>query len=514
MPIYGDELKEIVPIPDILKRGLETKPDEPALVSLEESCTWRELEEASNNLAANYLAHGLAPGDRIASLMPNRPALLIHYLACLKAGLVSVPLNYRYHTPQIEHALSVSGAKTILIHDERLHHADESEIISNLHLGIISFEADDHPYPRFENIMEIKPGEVDIPSLEPDLPTVIFFTSGSTGPSKGVTHTYSSLEYMFASCAQGFELNSDDILLADSSHSHLGGFMFSLSALSKGARVLVATDTEPDELLSLLRKERPTVLCMIPAAFFRVVRDHDARAEDFSSLRLMRAGADKVPQELEREFKELSGLQIDEGYGSTEVGLSTINPPSGIIKPGSIGRPIPGFVITLKDNGGKEVLPGGEGNNWTKTKSLMSGYWENPEDTNKVMDGEWFDTGDVLVAEEDGYLRFRGRKKQIIVHDGSNISPQEVEDSLLDHPSVKGAGVIGINDLMHGEKVRAYVSIKEGFKKPTATELIFFAKDKVGYRAPEEVIFLEEIPLNPTGKVDRVTLKQMAEAES
>lgn len=514
MPIYGDDLKETVAVLDILKRGLETRPDDPALVSLEESYTWREVEEASNNLAGNYLAHGLAPGDRTASLMPNRPALLIHYLACFKAGLVAVPLNYRYHTPQIEHALNVSGAKTILIHDERLHHADESEIIQNLHLGIISIEAEDEPYVRFENLLENEPGGVSLPSPAPDWPSVIFFTSGSTGPSKGVTHTHGSLEYMFASCAQGFELTHEDVMVADSSHSHLGGFLFSLSAMSLGCRALVPTNTEPDELLQLMRSERPTVLTMIPAALFRVVRDHNAKKDDFKSLRLMRAGADKVPLELEREFKELTGLVIDEGYGSTEMGLGTMNPPSGLIKAGSIGRPIPGYVMTIKDNDGNEVPAGIEGTNWVKTASIMTGYWERPEATQEVIVDGWFDSGDMVKADEDGYLWFRGRKKQIIVHDGSNISPQEVEETLLEHQAVESAGVIGINDLMHGEKVRAYVSIKEGAENPTATELIFFARDRIGYRAPEEIIFLEEVPLNPTGKVDRVTLKQMAENES
>jgi acyl-coenzyme A synthetase/AMP-(fatty) acid ligase len=514
MPIFGNTLNETVCLQDILRRGLETKPDESALVSLNKSYTWRELDQASQRLAANYLALGLAPGDRIASLMPNRCELMIHYLACIKAGLVAVPLNYRYHAPQIDHALSVSGAKTILIYDERLHHVDESEIIQDLHLGIISFEAEDHPYTRFESLLENEPGVITLPSPAPDWPSAIFFTSGSTGPAKGVTHTYGSFEYMFASAAQAFELTPEDVMIADSSFSHLGGFLFSLSALSVGCPALVPTNTEPDELLQLMRKERPTVLTMIPAALFRVVRDHDARKEDFSSLRLMRAGADKVPLELEREFNKLTDLVIDEGYGSSEMGLATMNPPSGLIKQGSIGRPIPGFEVSLRDDDGNEVHAEVEGNNWVKTGSLMAGYWQRPEDTQKVIVDGWFDSGDVLVADEDGYLRFRGRKKQIIVHDGSNISPQEVEDALLEHESIESAGVIGINDLFHGENVRAYVSIKEGFGQPTATELIFFARERIGYRAPEEIVFLEEIPLNPTGKVDRVTLKQMAEGQS
>ena len=514
MPIYGDELASTVPVLDILKHGLEEKPNEPALVSLEESYTWREVDEASDILARSYLSLSLSPGDRIASLMPNRPALIVHYLACFKAGLIAVPLNYRYQAPQIDHALTVSGARMLLIFHERFADIQESSVAKELDLGYISYGTETDTNIRFESLFEDTAPDIRLPAPAPDWPLAIFFTSGSTGPSKGVTHTYTSLEYMIASCAGGFELTHEDILVADSSHSHIGGFLFTLSALSKGGRALVATNTEPDELLSLLRKERPSVLCMIPAAFFRVVRDHDTRAEDFASLRLMRAGADKVPLELEREFTEMTGLQIDEGYGSSEVGLATMNPPSGLIKQGSIGRPIPGFVSSLKDEQGEEVGVGEEGNHWVLTKSVMQGYWRNPEATAQVKKDGWFDMGDVLKADEEGYLWFRGRKKQIIIHDGSNISPQEVEDSLLDHPAVENAGVIGIHDTVHGENVRAYVSIKEEAETPTATELIVFARESIGYRAPEEIVFLQEIPLNPTGKVDRVTLKQMAEEQS
>ncbi|MEQ9619859.1 MAG: class I adenylate-forming enzyme family protein [Deltaproteobacteria bacterium] len=513
MPYYGKELQSTVPIRDLLKAGLETKPDEDALVSLEKRYTWRELDDVSARLAANYFTLGLKPGDRIASLIPNRCELLIHYVACFKAGLVAVPLNYRYSHHQIDHALEVSEAQIILLHEERRGDAEKSMIAGNLPLGIISYGSNNGDDPRLEDLLQNEPGDADLQAPEPDRPAIIFFTSGSTGPSKGVTHSYESLEYMFASCRAGFELTTRDVMVADSSHSHLGGFLFSFTAMSAGGRVLVATNAEPDELLTLLRRQRPSVLCMLPAALFRIIRDHGATSEDFSSLRLTRSGSDKVPLELEHEFTALTGLQIDEGYGSTEVGLATINPPSGLIVEGSIGRPLPGFGFSIRDDEGVEVPTGKEGNLWVRSKSIMLGYWNNPESTAATIKDGWLDIGDVLKADEDGYLWFKGRKKQIIVHDGSNIAPQEVEEALLEHEAVESAGVIGIHDLLHGENVRAYVSIRNGADKPKATDLIAFARERIGYRAPEEIVFLDEIPLNPTGKVDRVTLKKMAEGD-
>ena len=141
----------------------------------------------------------------------------------------------------------------------------------------------------------------------------------------------------------------------------------------------------------------------------------------------------------------------------------------------------------------------------------MVGYWNAPEETKAIFRDGWLDTGDVMKIDDDGYLWFRGRKKQIIVHDGSNICPQEVEEALLEHQAVESAGVVGIHNLVHGENVRAYITLQKGATRPTSQELIQFARARVGYKAPEEIVVLEEMPLNATGKVDRATLKSMAE---
>jgi long-chain acyl-CoA synthetase len=445
--------------------------------------------------------------------MPNRTALIVHYIACMKSGLIGVPLNYRYMSPEIDHALEVSGASVLLTHAERAKDIANSKLGSKLPLGTITYGSKGGASPSFEELVTTDIEGVELPEPEPNSPAFIFFTSGSTGPAKGVTHSYESLRWMFGSCAEGFEMNGDDTLLPGSSISHIGGFIFSFMALSRGARVLVARRFDPDEIIPLLRENRPTVLCMIPAALFRIIRDHGATPEDFSSLRLCRSGSDSVPLELEREFMDLTGHPLDEGYGSSEVGLATLNPPSGVIKMGSIGSPLPGFVLSIRDDQGKELQVGNDGNLWVKSKSRMLGYWGNDEATQAVIKDGWFDMGDILKADEDGYLWFKGRKKQIIVHDGSNICPQEVEEALLEHEAVELAGVVGIHDVMHGENVRAFITVKEGARQPKVMELIKFARERVGYKAPEDIVILQEMPLNPTGKIDRLKLKRLAEEE-
>ena len=146
-----------------------------------------------------------------------------------------------------------------------------------------------------------------------------------------------------------------------------------------------------------------------------------------------------------------------------------------------------------------------------RSRSRMAGYWNAPEATDEVVIDGWLDSGDLARADEDGYLWFYGRKKQIIVHDGSNISPVEVESALVEHPAIALAAVVGVHDTVHGENVRAYVTVREGAPKPSSAEVILFCRAPRRLQAPEEVIFLDEIPLNPTGKVDRVGLKRMAE---
>jgi long-chain acyl-CoA synthetase len=241
-----------------------------------------------------------------------------------------------------------------------------------------------------------------------------------------------------------------------------------------------------------------------------LVREHGAKRADFASIRLCMSGGDKVPAELEREFTDLAGFPIRESYGMAEIGFATINPPSGPNKLGSIGRPLPGYVLAVRRDDGVDLPTEAEGLLWVRSPSNMTGYWNRPDAEETIRDG-WLDTGDVMKVDDGGYLWFCGRKKQIIVHDASNICPQEVEEALLEHPAVASAGVVGIHDLAHGENVRAYITLKPGLQSPTAQELIGFARARVGYKAPEEIVVLDEMPLNATGKLDRVTLKRMAE---
>ncbi len=506
------DLPEDAPIvlSKILDRGLAGKPDEDALVSLRARWTWRELDAVSSRLAGSYLDLGLRAGDRIASLMPNRCELAIHYLACFKAGLVSTPLNYRYTAPEIDHALGLSGSRMLLAHDERAEDLALSQLAGGLPLGTISYDDSGGSGERpFGALMEHGTA-AELASPPPESVAVIFFTSGSTGKPKGVTHTHETYGWLIKSAMLGMTLGRDDVVLPGSSMSHLGSHLAGFAAMAAGGRLLEARSFDPTEVLALIRAERPSVLSMLPVALFNLLREPGVTKTDLDSLRYCISGGDKVSAELDDAFSQLTGMPIEEGYGMTEIGFALINPLSPDHRHGSLGLPQPGYSLSIRDDDGRELPAGSEGRLWVRHSGITVGYWENPDASAETIQDGWLDTGDVMRRDEDGYFWFHGRKKQIIVHDGSNICPQEVEEVLLQHPAVTSAGVVGVHNLVHGENVKAYVTLAADQPTPEMVDLIRFAKARVGYKAPEEVVALEAMPLNATGKVDRVTLKRMA----
>ncbi|MGF1470560.1 MAG: class I adenylate-forming enzyme family protein [Rubrobacteraceae bacterium] len=516
MPISGPKRDSPFALADLLDAGLDADPSGPAVITGGQSLSWAQLDEHSTRLARGYVAMGLQPGERVASVMPNRPALIVHYLACLKAGLVATPLNYRYKAPEIDHALEVSEASLLVYHAERDADIAASQLVPGLSAGTLRFGADELPVDedpgasRLEDLIQASPDSVSLPRIHPDAPFFVFFTSGSTGPAKGVTHTVETAGWMVELLRSGLELTAGDVILTTTSHSHIGATLFTLAAFGAGAPLVMAKTPASAEVLPLLRQYRPTVTKVLPSNFYSLINDDACERVDFASLRYVASGGDKAPGILERQFEELFGGQMSEIYGLTEAGVITITPPGGPNKQGSAGRPGPGVTLSVRDETGAELEPGQVGRLWIRYPGVTVGYWNHPEATAEVFEDGWFDTGDLVRVDEDGYLWFSGRRKQIIVHDGSNIAPQEVEAALLEHPAVSRAGVVGVHDTKHGEDVWAYVSMRPQAEPATPGELIAFAAERVGYKAPEVVVALDELPVNSTGKTDRTALKRMA----
>ena len=510
MPLDGPELAAPADLTDLLAAAVSDRPNEMAVVSATAVWTWRELERAIDRLAAHFIERGLRPGDRVASLMPNRGELLIHYLACLKAGLIVTPLNYRYTPAEIDHALHELEASILLVHAERAADVGASALADSLPLGLLSFGGALEDATALEDLLVRDGSDTSLPDPDRHAPALVFFTSGSTGKPKGVTHSLSSFGSVAASFAQSMKLTHRDRVLPGSSLSHVGALSTALAALCAGARTIVARSPDGDELLPLFREHRPSVLVMLPSAMIALQRDHGAQREDFGSLRLCITGGDKFPVNLEQEFMDKTGLTIKETYGLTEAPCCLFDPPDGKPRPGTTGVVCPGYSASVRNDSGQEVPVSTDGNLWISGSPVTSGYWGNREATDAALRDGWLDTGDVMRVDKDGYFWFRSRKKQIIVHDGSNITPQEIEEAVMTHPAVALAGVVGVHDNVHGENVWAYVTVKGGAKVPRVQDIVRCAREKVGYKAPEVVIVLDKMPMNAVGKVDRTALKAMA----
>lgn len=514
MPVDGAPLEAPFPLSELLAAGLGSDPGGPAIITRTGSSSWSDLDVESTHLAKSYVALGLSQGERVATLMPNRAVLMVHHLACLKAGLVSAPLNYRYTPAEIDHALRVSEASLLVHHVERDGDLERCTRLPDVKMGTVRY-ADDPGRSAggraFADLVEHDPGSgVVLPAPTGESNLFVFFTSGSTGPAKGVTHTVDSIGWMVANLVQSLRVTPDDVVLTTTSHSYLGGTSWGLMALAGGAPLAMATSPEGADVFPLIRSSRPTLTWMLPSTLYGLLESGQATRGDFDSFRYVSTAGDKASGELERRFAELAGTDMVEVYGMTEAIGIAMTPSDGPDKPGSTGPPGAGVTLSVRSGDGAELASGEVGRLWIRYPGTMVGYWGRPDASDEVFEDGWFDTGDLVRLDDDGYVWFTGRSKQIIVHDGSNIAPQEVEDALLEHPAVARAGVVGVHDLQHGEIVWAYVALHDDVERPSAAELIAFAAERVGYKAPEVVEVLDEIPVNAVGKTDRTVLKRLA----
>ncbi len=517
MSLVGPPLPSLTPLEELLGRGLAAEADSAAISTAEASLSWSELERRSGLLAGLYRGMGLLPGDRVASLLPNRLDAVLHVLACIRAGLVAVPLNYRYRAPEIGRALRLSGARWLLFHSERQEDVEGCGERAGLDLGGLSLG--DGADGQLADRVRAAGGQGDAggPSStaaeevhDPHAPALIFFTSGSTGTPRGVVHDRRSLEALVNAYGRNFRLTGGDRYLIASSMAHIGGLLGCLSSLALGTAVIVARTTDAAELERMLLSFRPTVVKMLPSTLFSLVRDPRAAGDAFTGLRECCVAGDHVPPELHSEFHRRTGLHITEMYAMTEAGMLAANRGGSADRIGSVGPPAVGVELEIRGDDGRALPPGETGDLWARTPCVMQGYWRDSAATAEVLAEGWLATGDRMRSDADGVVWFAGRKRQIIVHDGSNICPQEVEDALLGHEAVTGAVAIGIHDLVHGENVRAYVTLAPGVEPVSEAALIAFARARIGYKAPTSIVVLDRLPLNATGKVDRGAIKALA----
>jgi long-chain acyl-CoA synthetase len=496
----------------IFQEAARLSPDKPAVICGDESLTYGQLMENMAEWAEKLMNLGIGRGDRVALLMHNSLELVQLYLACFRLGAIAVPINTRYQKPELLYALKQSGSKILMARKEfSALIQDISDSVPDLTgiyvIGSSLQEIFARPAPP-ENLTEIN----EMPEAEISDPAIIIYTSGSTGKPKGVIHTHYSLYRHIQNKTKTLGIDTQEVGLAGTQISHIAGFAGILvPILANGGTCVMLKEFDAGLYIQHLKQYRPTLLILLPTELLEILEHPDAREADFSCTRSMLIAGDAVSHHIYDLFRALAGFDLSEGCGMTECEGYCVQPRQAPKKAGSIGKPIIGVTMRLADDQGKALSDGQTGEIQLRAESLTTGYWDKPEETRKAFTDGWFRTGDLAFRDQDGYYHFVGRIKEIIVRGGSNIMPAAVEDVLDDHPGVEVSGVVGFTDAHYGQVVGAFIVPKDVVKPPTSEDLYRFAAERLAqYELPEKWIFVEQLPQNAVGKIDRKQLNQLA----
>jgi len=480
-----------------LHKHAKEQPGKAAVLTAECSISYDELDASVACLARHLLDRGLRPGDRVAIHWSNSIETVQLLLAAFRVGLVAVPINVRLKSSEIVYMFEHSSARICFSEPALASLAEEAcsdsgpEIVTHL--------------PAVRN----DPGP--LPEVDPAEPAVILYTSGTTARPKGVTHTHRSLlgtTRLWVSIPIG----PDDTLLPVTQLTHASALEHLLIALHQGATLVLLRTFDPGTTLDLVERFRCTHIWGLPAMLQFVVEEQARRPRDLSSIRHAGAGGDTVPADLQRRFQDVFAIQLREGLGLTESCPVTFN-PHGNVRTGSIGPAAPGVDVRLVDRHGHDVLAGETGEILVRSPANCIGYWNDPHSTKCLFEDGWLHTGDLASCDEDGYYWFKGRLKQLIIRGGSNISPQEVEEALHQHPAVLEAGVVGAPHPVYGEVPVAGVALRAGHLVNEDQLRAHACKLLADYKVPERIFFLPEMPKGLTGKVDRRSLRDLLIAQ-
>jgi long-chain acyl-CoA synthetase len=443
----------------------------------------------------------LKPGDRIALWVKNCPEFVPAVFGILSADGVVVPVNNFLKPAEVSYILNDSGAN-VLITDTDL----------SAHFEILKAA---RPSLRLYPIEQItgndgtgSPVTVESLRTESDL-AVLLYTSGTTGYPKGAMLTHGNFLHNVASCMAALEVHEDERVVVALPQFH--SFMFTVGTLLPmlcGGGILLLRTLHPFKtVLEDVARHRGTVLPGVPA-FFRAL----LAVPEFGRLplRLCISGGAPLPVEVFNEFTRKFPFPLREGYGPTESSpVATVNPINGVNKPGSIGKPIPNVELSIRDDAGKELPVGEVGEICIRGGNVMLGYWNQPEETAKALRDGWLYTGDVGYCDVEGYYFISDRKKDMLLVNGINVYPREIEEVIYQFPGVKEAAVVGLPDPRRGEQPVAFITPQEGQLLDERALLQFLRTKLADYKVPKKVVFMPALPRNATGKILKTALRQL-----
>ena len=497
----------------ILKRSSERLPDKTAIACNDRVYSYRELLDSVDKAADSLSKLGLGSGDRIALFLYNSPEIVICYFASFKIGATLVPVNYRLKEDEVHYIIDHSEP-ALLISQKSLYSRIEEKIsgLSSLEwIYLVDSEGDFPETLPFSSLLEPTGGETREIEIPEETIAAILYTSGTTGNPKGVELAHDQMMVHTVGHCRLVDYCSEDRTLVSLALSN--NFAFShqmLCALHAGATLEIVASFEPDEVLEKIETRGITMLYMMPVTYHALNGAAAERALPVPNrLRLAIVAGDTTPFVVMDNFKRIFGLDLCEGMGMTETQIYALNPLGAGKKRGSVGLAVDYTEVEIQDDRGNPSAKGEVGEIAVRGEIVMRNYLNDPGVTAKSFRNGWFLTGDLGCFDEEEYLWFRGRRKQLIVHDGSNISPQEVEEVFYHHPSIFEVGVIGIPDTFEGENLHAFAALKSGAKPVSEKELLKFAAEHLAdYKLPESITFIDTLPKGATGKIDRKLLRE------
>jgi len=528
------------PVPELLDRAVRRFPHNTAISFLGRITTYAELATEVDRVTAGLQQIGIGRGTKVGLFLPNTPTFIVYYYAILKAGGTVVNFNPLYTLDELTFQAKDSETEVMVTHDLAALFPKLEELMARGVVGrtiVVPFR---NVLPPLKGLLFsiFKRGDVANVSgsrvadkvidgtklaatSEPPTPieinadedvAVLQYTGGTTGTPKGAMLTHANLT------ANTAQISAWGVNLKPGEESILGALplfhVFAMTvvmnmAIELAAKIVLMPRFKLVDALKLIDREKPTVLPAVPTILTAMLHYPKFKSYDVSSLRFCLSGGAPLPLEVKFQFEAVSGSKVVEGYGLSEASpVLTCNPVHMEPVAGSIGPPLPGTIISLRDleDPTKEVPQGERGELCAKGPQVMKGYWKKPEETAKQFVGDFLRTGDVAILDKNGYFSIVDRIKDLIICSGYNVYPRRIEDAIYQHPAVEEVTVIGIPDDYRGEAPKAFIKLKTGMTA-TAADILKHLESKISkIELPAEIEFRDALPKTMIGKLSKKEL--------